>query len=84
MREIHSGGIICRKFGKDRDGWCSREDKGAFGTSVLKEIRKERYTTISHTIFSKWNGRRLRFWKDVWCGDKALCFSSPSVLFGCQ
>ena len=25
------------------------------------------------------NGRRLRFWKDVWCGKEALCDSFPSL-----
>ena len=34
---------------------------------------------ISHTIFSLEDGRRLRFWKDIWCGDEALCYSFPSI-----
>ena len=25
------------------------------------------------------NGRRVRFWKDEWCGDVALCDSFPSL-----
>ena len=48
---------------------------------MWKEIRKEWDTTISHSAFSLRNGRRLRFWKDVWCGDEALCYSFPSLFF---
>ena len=33
--------VICGTFGEDRGGWCSREVRGAFGTGVWKEIRKE-------------------------------------------
>ncbi|RVX05286.1 hypothetical protein CK203_020231 [Vitis vinifera] len=26
-----------------------------------------------------WNGRRVRFWRDRWCGDSPLCVSFPSL-----
>ena len=25
------------------------------------------------------NGRKVRFWKDVWCGEAPLCSSFPSL-----
>ena len=25
------------------------------------------------------NGRKVRFWEDVWCGEAPLCFSFPSL-----
>ena len=46
---------------------------------MWKEIRKEWDTTISHSVFSLGNGRRLRFWKDAWCKDEALCYSFPPL-----
>ena len=29
--------------------------------------------------FSVGDGRRVRYWKDKWCGDDALCDSFPSL-----
>ena len=29
--------------------------------------------------FSVGNGRRVRFWRDRWCGDSPLCESFPSL-----
>ena len=66
------------KFGEDRGGWCSREVRGVFRTGVWKEIIREWDTTVSQTVYSLGNGRRLRFWKDVWCEDEVLCLSFPS------
>ena len=45
----------------------------------MKEIRKEGNTVIPHVVFSLGNGRKLRFWKDVWCGEEPLCDSFPSM-----
>ena len=30
-------------------------------------------------VFSTGDGRRVRFWEDRWCGDKALSLSFPSL-----
>ena len=30
-------------------------------------------------MYSMDNGRRVRFWKDKWCGDDALCVSFLSL-----
>ena len=29
--------------------------------------------------FLFWNGKRLRFWKDAWCGEEAFCDYFPSL-----
>ena len=29
--------------------------------------------------FSISDGRRVSFWKDVWCGEEALCYVFPSL-----
>ena len=33
----------------------------------------------SNFVFSMGDGRRVRFWKDRWCGDEALRISFPSL-----
>ena len=38
-----------------------------------------RYNHLSFSVFSLGNGKRLRFWKDVWHRDEALCYSFPSL-----
>ena len=34
----------------------------------------------SITLFVMGNGRRVKFWRDKWCGDEPLCVSFPSLL----
>ena len=29
--------------------------------------------------FEVGNGRKVRFWEDVWCGEAPLCYSFPSL-----
>ena len=70
--------VICWKFGQDQGGWVSCALRGASRISIWKEIRKEGDTVFPH-VFSLGNGGRLRFWKDVWCGEEALCDSFPSL-----
>ena len=49
-----------------------------FGVQSWKEIRKEGSLLSNNIVFSMENGRRVRFWKDKWCGNEALCDSFPS------
>ena len=44
-----------------------------------KEIRKKWPFMKDKFVFSVGNGRRVRFWKDSWCGDEALSMSFPSL-----
>ena len=46
---------------------------------IWKEIRKEGSLLSNNIVFSVGNGRRVRFWKDKWCGDEALCVSFSSL-----
>ena len=36
---------------------------------------------LQNATFSLGNGRRISFWKDVWCGEEALCSLFPSMFF---
>ena len=46
---------------------------------LWKEIMKEGFLLNNKIVFSVGDGRRVRFWKDKWCGDDALCVSFPSL-----
>ena len=34
---------------------------------------------FSNVVFSLGNGKRVCFWKDIWCGNEAFCNSFPSL-----
>ena len=72
-----------RKFGEEVGGWCTLDCRGGYSTSFWKDIRKELDTFLSHVVFSIGNGRRICFWKDIWCIEEALCDSfSFLICFG--
>ena len=50
-----------------------------FGVGFWKEIRKEGSLMQNKVVFSVGNGRKVKFWKDKWCGSFALCNSFPSL-----
>ena len=71
--------VIGIKFGESLDGWHTRDLRGGYGTSLWKEIRKEWSSFFQNAVFSLGDGRRINFWKDVWCGEEALCSRYPSL-----
>ena len=44
-----------------------------------KEIRKEGSLMLKNITFSVGDGRRVRFWKDKWCGNNTLRDAFPSL-----
>ena len=41
--------------------------------------QERRVSIINKVAFSVGDGRRVRFWKDKWCGNNALCDSFPPL-----
>ena len=50
-----------------------------YGVGLWKAIRKEWNLLSDKIVFEVGNERRVRFWKDKWCGNEALCVSFPSL-----
>ena len=67
------------KFGEEPGGWCSREGREAHGVGLWKSIRKVWGTFKAKTRFEVGNGRRIKFWHDVWCDDMLLKDTFPSL-----
>ena len=44
-----------------------------------KEIRKEGSLMLKNIAFSIGDDKRMRFWKDKWCGNNTLHDSFPSL-----
>ncbi|RVX19759.1 Transposon TX1 uncharacterized 149 kDa protein [Vitis vinifera] len=71
--------VISRKFGEEEGGWGSRDVRESYGVGFWKEIRKEGALMQNKVVFSVGSGRRVKFWKDLWWGNFALCNSFPSL-----
>ena len=71
--------IIINKFGLEEGGWCSRVARGGYGVGVWKAIRKEWEGIRCRSHFIVRNGRKVKFWKDLWCKDQTLKEAFPNL-----
>ncbi|RVW23085.1 hypothetical protein CK203_099973 [Vitis vinifera] len=78
-REALWNQVIRGKYGEDRGGWCFWEVREAHGMGLWKGIRMDWELVSDRMVFIVGNGRRVRFWRDRWCGDSPLCVSFPSL-----
>ncbi|RVX03513.1 hypothetical protein CK203_027825 [Vitis vinifera] len=60
-------------------GLVLKEVRGSYGVGLWKAIRLLWEIVSSRTLFVVGNGRRVKFWRDRWCGDEPLCVSFPSL-----
>ena len=79
MREALWNQVVRGKYEENRGGWCSWEVRKAHGVGLWKGIRMDWELVGTQISFSVGNGRRVRFWRDRWCGDSPLCESFPSL-----
>ena len=71
--------VIIGKYGVEEGGWCSLEARKGYGMGLWKAIRKGWDAFKSKISYDLGHGRRVRFWKDIWCGDTLLSISFPSL-----
>ena len=71
--------VISHKYGVEEGGWCTRAVSGRHGVGLWKAIKKEWLGMYSSLAYRMGSGRRVRFWKNKWCGDEPLCLSFPSL-----
>ena len=71
--------VIFDKFGLEGGGWCSRVGRGGFGVGVWKAIRREWEGIQDRSCFAVGNGKRVKFWKDLWCEDQTLKDVFPTL-----
>ncbi|RVW40733.1 putative ribonuclease H protein [Vitis vinifera] len=64
--------VIVGKFGEVQGGWTIREVRESYGTGLWKDIRKGWEEFFLRTRIHIGNGRRTRFWWDMWVGDSKL------------
>ena len=71
--------VITRKYGEERGGWSSCEAKEAYGVGLWKTISKLGHLVTPSFDFVVGDGKKVRFWKDKWCGTTPLCEAFPSL-----
>ena len=71
--------IISLKYGMEDGGWFSNTPRGSYEVGLWKDIGKEVIQIRQNCSFEVGNGRKVRFWEDVWCGEAPLCSSFPSL-----
>ncbi|KAL6322576.1 hypothetical protein AAG906_009887 [Vitis piasezkii] len=71
--------VISRKYDEEEGGWRTRDVMGRNGVGLWKAIRKKCGLLDGRLAYHVGNGQRVRFWKDKWCGDGALCESLSSL-----
>ena len=67
------------KYGSVRGGWCSLPVTGPYGVSVWKFIRRGWDNVAKFLRFEVGDGSHIRFWHDLWCGDKPLKLCYPAL-----
>ena len=68
---------IKSKYGTKEGGWFSSLPRGSHGVGLWKTIAKESYQLKKARVFILRDGRKIRFWKDSWCGSQPLCVAFP-------
>ena len=71
--------VIVRKFGEEDGGWCSGDSRESHGVGLWKVIRKGWMEFSKRVAFKVGDCRRVRFWKDRWCGEDSLEEVFPSL-----
>ncbi|RVX07383.1 putative ribonuclease H protein [Vitis vinifera] len=72
--------IILSKYDLQEGGWCSKDARNRYGVGVWKAIRKGWENFRSHSRFIIGDGTKVKFWKDLWCGNQSLKETFP-ILF---
>nr|CAN64366.1 hypothetical protein VITISV_031303 [Vitis vinifera] len=71
--------VIVRKYGEEEGGWCSRVLREGYGVGLWKAIRNGWKEFNNRVGFRAGNRRRVRFWKDRWCGEDPLAVAFPEL-----
>jgi hypothetical protein len=69
--------VLVAKYGVDWGGWRSGVISGPHGVGLWKYICMGWQVFWSHCRFDPGEGSRIRFWEDIWCGDRALKDAFP-------
>ncbi|XP_062156716.1 uncharacterized protein LOC133864405 [Alnus glutinosa] len=70
--------VIEVMYGSVRGGWSSLLVTGSYGVSVWKFIRRGWDNVAKYLRFEVSEGSHIRFWHDLWCGNRPLKLCYPA------
>ena len=73
--------IITGKYGLQEGGWYSKGVSDRYGVGVWKAIRNGWENIRTHSRFIIGDGTRVKFWKDLWCGNQSLEYAFPNLFY---
>lgn len=74
-----SRNLIAEKYGTCVGEQCTLPHHGSYGVSLWKQISKGWGSFKEHIWVVVGNGHKTSFWHNVWCGERPLSSSFPTV-----
>jgi hypothetical protein len=71
--------VLVAKYGSVWGGWHTGAISSSHGVGLWKYICMGWQNFKRHTRFDPGEGSRIRFWDDVWCGDRPLKEAFPGL-----
>jgi hypothetical protein len=71
--------VLVAKYGSDWGGWRTRVISGSHGVGLWKFICMGWQNFRRFFKFDPGEGSKIRFWEDVWCGDRTLREEFPGL-----
>jgi hypothetical protein len=71
--------VIVAKYGSGWGGWSSLSMRLPHGVALWRGIMNGWEIFVQFIQLRVGNGRRVKFWEHVWCGDKSLRDAFPSI-----
>jgi hypothetical protein len=71
--------VIEVRYGSVRGDWCSLPVTGPYGVRVWKFIRRGWDNVAKFLRFEVGDVSHIRFWHDLWCGDRPLKLCYPAL-----
>ena len=80
MKEMRCGGrLSAESLARCRGVGVRGRLEKILGLGCVKKLGKIGGIPFDNAKFQIGDGNRVRFWKDLWCGEEALCRSFPTL-----
>ncbi|RVW90828.1 hypothetical protein CK203_028560 [Vitis vinifera] len=66
-------------MGKKKEGGSPMRLGKAMGWGCGRKLERKAFCCLKNASFTVGDGRRVKFWKDIWCGNTPLCEAFPSL-----
>ena len=71
--------MVIGKYGEEEGEWCSRILIEGYGVSLWKAIHCGWKGIYDNIAFRVGDGKKVKFWKNRWCGEEPLAVTFPEL-----